>query len=60
MLPVIRGRQKIRCQIVGRVLLHGDLLEHDPLFPLHLLGIEQGLKQQVGEDLHGKIEVVGG
>lgn len=47
----IRLREHVEAEIVRRVLRHGDLLEHDPLFPVHLLFGEDGTEHEIGE--HG-------
>ena len=44
----IRFCQNIEAEVVGRVLRHGDLLEHDPLFPLHFILGEHRVQDEIG------------
>ena len=51
-------REKLVDQIVGRVLDHLDLFEHDLLFALDVLRIERRVTDDVGENVHGERQVL--
>lgn len=46
--------------LVRRVLHHADLLEDDGLFLVNLVAVEQGVVEDVREQIHGEREVVVG
>ena len=47
-------REDLVDQIVGRVLHHLDFLDDDLLLPLHVVGIERRVEDDVGEDVEGE------
>ena len=56
-LPDLGGEQVVD-QVVGGVLHHLDLLQDHRLLTLELLGVEDGVQQDVGEEVHGERQVL--
>ena len=50
-------REEVVDDVVGRVLDHLDLLQHDRLLALQLLGIEQGSKKNIGQEVNSEWKV---
>ena len=56
-LPELPGEEVVD-QVVGRVLHHLDLLEHDRLFALELLGVEDRVEEDVGQEVNRERQVL--
>ena len=59
MVAKIRLRQQVVDQILRRVLAHGDLLEDDAALLFEVLLVEPGAQEQVGQEVHRAVEVLG-
>ena len=55
--PDLRG-EEVMDQVVGRVLHHLDLLEHNRLFALELLGVEDRVQEDVGQEIDRERQVL--
>src|SRR2546422_7368424 len=56
-LPELCG-EEVMDQVVGRVLHHLDLLEHNRLFALELLGVEDRVQEDVGQEIDRERQVL--
>src|SRR2546422_865793 len=56
-LPELCG-EEVMDQVVGRVLHHLDLLEHNRLYALELLGVEDRVQEDVGQEIDRERQVL--